>query len=117
MSRVLSGLNAATTRNMISATTAHLIPCNSESRFVYSDEFSDILVSPMEATLEGQGVTVQIRSSKSEEKIITWPESLADDYLHQPIAKEFEQMCLYAMTSLYYKRFKCRRRCWCRRVP
>jgi predicted fused transcriptional regulator/phosphomethylpyrimidine kinase len=34
LSRVLSGLNAATTRNVISATMAHLIPCNNGSRFV-----------------------------------------------------------------------------------
>ncbi len=60
----------------------------------------------MEATLEGQDITVRIRSSKLEEKIITWPESLADDYLHQPIDKEFEQMCLYAMTSNFKKSFK-----------
>ncbi len=41
-----------------------------------------------------------------EEKITTWPESPADEYLHQPIDKEFEQMCLYAMTSRYKKSFK-----------
>ncbi len=58
-----------------------------------------LLVSQMEATFEGQDITVQIRSSKYEEKIITWPESLADDYLHRPIENEFEQMCLYEMTS------------------
>ncbi len=34
LSRVFSGLNAATTRNVISATMAHLIPCNDGSRFV-----------------------------------------------------------------------------------
>ncbi len=39
----------------------------------------------MEATLEGQDITVRIRSSKYDEKIITWPESHADDYLHRPI--------------------------------
>ena len=93
LSRVLSGLNAATTRNVISATMAHLIPCNNGSRFVYSHEFSDLLVSQMEATLEGQDITVRIRSSKYEEKITTWPESLADDDLHRPIENEFEQMC------------------------
>ena len=60
----------------------------------------------MKATLEGQDITVRIRSSKLEEKVITWPESLADDYLHRPIDKEFEQMCLYAMTSHYKKSFK-----------
>jgi hypothetical protein len=87
LSRVLSGLNAATTRNVISATMAHLIPCNNGSRFVYSHEFLDLLVSQMEATLEGQDITVRIHSSKLEENIITWPESLADDYLHRPIER------------------------------
>jgi len=88
LSRVLSGLNAATTIHVISATMAHLIPCNNGSRCVYSHEFLDILVGHMEATLVGQDVTVRIRSSKElEEKIITWPESLANDYLHKPIDK------------------------------
>jgi len=45
LSRVLSGLNAGTTRNVISATMAHLIPCNNGLRFVYSHEFSDLLVT------------------------------------------------------------------------
>jgi len=37
---------------------AHLIPSNNGSRFVYSHEFSDLLVTQMEATLEGQEITV-----------------------------------------------------------
>jgi hypothetical protein len=37
--RVLSGLNAATTRNVISATMAHLIPSNGSSRFVFHMTF------------------------------------------------------------------------------
>ncbi len=57
LSRVLSGLNSATTRNVISATMAHLIPCNNGLRFVYSHELLDLLVSRMEATLEGQDLT------------------------------------------------------------
>ena len=47
LNRVLSGLNAATTRNVISATMAPLIPCNNGLRFVYSHEFSDLLVTQM----------------------------------------------------------------------
>ena len=39
-SRILSGMNAATTRNVMSATMAHLIPCNDGSRFVFSHDFS-----------------------------------------------------------------------------
>jgi hypothetical protein len=50
LSRVLSGLNAATTRNVISAIMAHFIPCNNGSRFLYSHDFSDLLVRQMEAT-------------------------------------------------------------------
>ncbi len=78
LSRVLSGLNAATTRNVISATMAHLIP-------VFLHTFSDLLVGQMEATLEGQDVNVRIQSNKLQNKIITWPDSLANDYIHQPI--------------------------------
>ncbi len=60
LSRILSGLNVATTRNVISATVAHLIPCNGGSRFVFSHTFSDLLVGQMEATLEGQDINVCI---------------------------------------------------------
>jgi hypothetical protein len=50
LSRVLSGLNASTIRNVSSATMAHLIPCNNGSRFLYSHDVSDLLVGQMEAT-------------------------------------------------------------------
>jgi hypothetical protein len=82
LSRVLSGLNAATTRNVISATMAHLIPCNDGSRFLFLHTFSGLLVGQMEATLEGQDINLRIRSNKLQNKIITWPDSLADDYIH-----------------------------------
>jgi hypothetical protein len=59
--RVLSGLNAATTRNVISATMAHLIPSKGGLHFVFSRDFSDLLVSQIEATLEGQDINVCIR--------------------------------------------------------
>ena len=76
LSRVPSGFNAATTRNVISATMAHLIPCNDGSRFVFSHTFLDLLVGKMEATLEGQDINVRIRSNKLKNKIITWTDSL-----------------------------------------
>ncbi len=60
LSRLLLGLNAATTRNVISATMAHLIPCNNGSRCVYSHDFSDLLVGQIEATLEGEISNVRI---------------------------------------------------------
>jgi hypothetical protein len=78
--RVLSGLNAATTRNIIRATMAHLIPSNGGSRFAFSHDFSDLLVGQMEATLEGQDINVRIRTNKlHDEQFISWADSLADD--------------------------------------
>jgi hypothetical protein len=59
----------------------------------------------MEATLEGKDINVRIRSNKLDKKTITWPESLADDYIHPPIDKEFEQICFYDMTRGYTKTF------------
>jgi hypothetical protein len=82
LSKVLSGLNVTKTRNAISATMAHLIPCNGGSRFVFLHTFLDLLVGQMEATLEGQDVNVRIRSYKLQNKIVTWSDSLADDYIH-----------------------------------
>ena len=99
-------MNAATTRNVISATMAHLIPCNDGSRFVFSHDFSDLLVGQMEATLEGEITNVRIRSNKLNNETITWPESLADDYLHRPSEDDFENICFYDLTSRYKKTFK-----------
>jgi hypothetical protein len=105
--RVLSGLNAATTRNIISATMAHLIPPNDGLRFVFSQDFSDLLVGQMEATLEGQDINVHIRTNKlHDEQLISWADSLADDYIHRPLGEKFEMMSFYEMTQQYNKVFK-----------
>jgi hypothetical protein len=59
----------------------------------------------MEATLEGQDVNVHIRLNKLQNKIITWLDSLADDYIHQPIDNKLDQICFYDMTRCYKKGF------------
>ncbi len=107
LSRVLLGLNAATTRNVISSTMAHLISFNNGSQFVFSHKISYLLVGQMETTLEGHDINVRIRTSKvpdGESKC--WPESLADDYIHRPLQKEFEDICFYDMTSQCKKIYK-----------
>jgi hypothetical protein len=82
--RVLSGLNAATTRNVICSTMAHLISCNNGSHFVFSHEFSDLLVGQMDAVLQGQDINVHIRKNKVPGgELKCWPDSLADDYIHR----------------------------------
>ncbi len=107
LSRILLGLNAATTRNVICSTMAHLISCNNGSWFAFSHEFSDLLVGRIEATLEGQYINVRIRTSKVPAgELKCWPDSLADDYIHRPLQKEFEDICFYYMTSQYKKIYK-----------
>ncbi len=53
---------------------------------------SDLLVGQMEAILEGQDINVRISLNKLQNKIITWSDSLANDYTHQPIDKELDQI-------------------------
>ncbi len=86
---------------------AHLIPSNGGLRFVFSDNVSELLVGQMEATLEGQDANVRIRTSKlTDGKIKSWPDSLADDYIHCPQHQDFEHMSFYEMTRCYKKVFK-----------
>jgi hypothetical protein len=103
LSRVLSGLNAAMSRNVISATMAHLIPSNGGSRFVFSHDFSDLLVGQM-ATLEGQDTNLRIRTNKLlKGQFKSWSDSLADDYIHRSVNDEFEVMSFYKMIRCYKK--------------
>jgi hypothetical protein len=104
LSRVFSELNAAMKRNIISATSAHLIPSYGGSHFVFSHDFSDLLVGQMEATLEGQDINVRIRTNKlSDGQFKSWLDSFADDYIHHPVNDKFEVMSFYKMTSCYKK--------------
>ncbi len=99
---VLSGSNAATTQNVISATMAHVIPSNRGSRFVFSHNFSELLVGQMETTLEGQDVNVCIKTGKlTDGKIKSLPDSLADEYIHCLQHQDFEHMSFYEMTRCY----------------
>jgi hypothetical protein len=82
LSRVLSGLNDATTRDVIIATLAHLIPSNGGSRF-FSHKFSNLLVGQMEATLQEQEINGSIRMNKlADGQFKSWSDSPADDYIH-----------------------------------
>jgi len=61
----------------------------------------------MKATLEGQDVNARIRTSKlTNGKIKSWPDSLADDYIHCSEHQDFEHMSFYEMTICYKKVFK-----------
>ena len=51
--RTLSGMNAATSRNVISATLQQLLVSNGGSQFNFSHGFGNLLVGQLEATLKG----------------------------------------------------------------
>jgi hypothetical protein len=47
----------------------------------------------MEATLKKQDINVRIRTSKVPgDELKCWPDSLADDYIHRPLQKEFKDI-------------------------
>ena len=101
--RTLSGMNAATLRNVISATLQHLLVSNGGSQFNFSHGFGNLLVGQLEATLEGWAIDVRVRMRiyKGEKKV--WQDSASDDYIHRPDSKEFWKMCGYEMTMLFRK--------------
>ena len=107
--RLLSGMNAATSRNVISATMAHLINSNGGSRFIYSTGFADLLIRQLEATLEGEDVNVRIRSTVVEGEVKTCQDSSADDYIYRP--NTLKKVCYYEMTMKYKKEFKSKKEC------
>ena len=101
--RTLSGMNAAISRNIISATLQHLLVSNGGSRFNFSHGFGNLLVGQLEATLEGWAIDVRVRTNiyKGEKRV--WQDSASDDYIHRPDSEEFRKMCAYEMTMLFRK--------------
>ena len=54
LSVLLSGIRAATSRHVVSATMAHLIVSLDGTRFEFSHKFGHLLISQLEATLNGE---------------------------------------------------------------
>ena len=106
LSRLLSGMNAATTRDVLSATMAHLLTCNNGTRFQFSHDFSYLLINQLEATLEGQPVKHRIRVNKFKGKSVAWNDSFSWDYLNRPPDDDIESLCSYEFTMLCKKCFK-----------
>ena len=69
---MLSGMNAATSRNVISATIQHLLVSNSGSRFNFSHGFGNLLLGELEATLEGWSVDMRVQTNLFKGKIVVW---------------------------------------------
>ena len=76
LSRLLSGISAHMCSNIVAAPLGHFIVDN-DSRFLYSHEFSNLLLSQLEDYIEDttNNVSFQLRTvkSKNDEKVIQWP--------------------------------------------
>lgn len=107
--RMLSAMNAATTRHVVSATMAHLLVCSGGDRFMFSHGFGNLLVGQLEATLQKQPVDVRIRVNNFGGETIFWPDSSSDDYIHRPQDPRFSQLCAYEMTMNYKKTYMTKR--------
>eukprot|EP00956_Cyclotella_meneghiniana_P030549 scaffold77192_cov37-Cyclotella_meneghiniana.AAC.3 len=104
--RMLSGINAATSRYVVSSTMAHLLVCQNGSRFTFSHDFGSLLVTQMEATLEGADTDVRIRTNRWNGETVAWVDSSTDDYpLHRPRTTKFENYCAYEQVMLFQKEY------------
>ena len=91
---MLRGVNAATSRHVVSSPMGHLITMLDGARFEYSHEFVNLLVSQLDATLEGLPVDARIRRNKGRSgETVLWPDSSADVYIHCPDHEDTNDLC------------------------
>ena len=104
--RMLSALHASYSRMVISATMQHRLVCNGGTRFLFSHQFNNLLLTQLEAILDGKDVKVRIRSNKLCGEQMLWPDSPGIDYLERPQMRMFDEMCIYEFTMYFRKTFK-----------
>lgn len=115
ISRLLCGLNAATSRDVVSAPMAHFLVCRHGKRFVYSHDFAPLLINQMDDTLAGRPVRGILRKSKEyskkkkplkDRKEVMWLDSLSNDYLFRPNRRDLNNVSLYEFTMNWEKSFQ-----------
>ena len=80
LSRVLSGINAATSRAVVSAPMSHNLASNKGLRFHFSHDFAELLVGQMEDVLEGKTVSFIVRRCSENDVDKKWEDISANDY-------------------------------------
>ena len=95
---LLSGMRAATSRHVVSATLAHLIVSQNGTRFTFSHDFGHLLVTRLEATLEGNPVNVCVRTTKVDREMYFLPNSSSKDYIRDPTS--LKGLCSYKMICI-----------------
>ena len=103
---ILSGMCASMTKAVCSSPLGHLMVSKDGSRFEYSHDHTNLLVSQVMDALDGKEIACRIRKNrlKVTKKKVLWPDSFTDDYVHRPLA--LEELCLYEYTAHYEKECK-----------
>ena len=105
LSTLLSGINAASSRTVTSAPMAASLVMTGRDRFIFSHNFSELLLGQMEAVLHGEDVSFICRRCKDKDnKNIQWPDVSANDYLHRP--ETIHNMCFAEQITKYSKAYK-----------
>lgn len=102
LSRMLSAMNAAQSRDKLSVCMQHRLVLNGGTRFKFSHGFGQLLVQQLESKLEGEEIKVRIRINKFKGEDVPWQDAACDHYLFRPNTEEFENMCPYYM-AMHYK--------------
>ena len=104
LSRVLSGINAATSRIVVSAPMSHSLASNNGSRFRFSHEFAELLVGQLRDVLDGKDVDFIVRTCLKDKKPTRWNDVSANDYIYRPDG--LKDFCYYHQSMHYTKRYK-----------
>ena len=108
LGRIMTGVNAFLSRDVVSCTMAHLLICQGGERFTYSHGFAHILLQNMENILEKKknGMSFRLRRNWNADtkETVSWADNSAYDYIHRP--EELSNLCLYEYTMWYKKEYK-----------
>ena len=102
VSRTMSGIRANLAANIFSATMGHLMVTQG-GRFLFSHEFSHLLVTQIDNALEGMELSCRFKKGKKNKDGETtwWPDCFANDYLYRP--EEIEGVCSYELAMKFEK--------------
>jgi hypothetical protein len=77
------------------------------TRLAYSHDFSHLIVSQLETSLEGNPINVHISPSKIDGTSYLWTKSSSDDYIDCP--KVLQNKCAFQMVIYVKKTLKIKR--------
>ena len=102
---MLSGINAASSRTVVSAPMAASLVMKGRERFIFSHHFTELLLGQTEAVLHGDDVTFICRKcTNSKGKDFQWADISANDYLFRPDV--LENMCQTEQVTKFRKGYK-----------